>query len=381
MPLWKHCETDSDILLWRRYRRIIEVLQALLVTGLPFLFINGQSALRFDIAELKLYFFGSVIWISELYLILLGFLFSLLFITSITAIFGRVWCGWLCPQTVLLDLSESLSRLFGKLSGKTVQRFVLLPFSALVSLTILWYFVPPVKTMQLLFNDALITGFFLVQWAVIYAELAFLGRGFCTTVCPYAMMQNALFDKDTLVIEYDRSRDADCMKCHDCVKACPVGIDIKEGLQTDCIACAECIDACAAATAQRNMKPFPGYKGKLLRSKAFWLGGATLVVGGVLALMVYSRPEVTFLITRDPEQLPQGINRYSWSLYNNTGEPRELELSTEGKFVIIGETVLLLEPYSFKKGKVLVRSEGGKDEVVFRIEDDGLTIEKKTGFL
>lgn len=368
--------------MWRRFRRAAGLLQALLITGLPFLVINGQSALRFDIPQLKLYFFGSVIWIKELYLILFAVLFFLLFIISITAVFGRVWCGWLCPQTVLLDLSESLSRLFDELPRRWLQRIVLLPFSALVSLTILWYFVPPLKTMQLLFSDALITGFFLVQWVVIYAELAFLGRKFCTTICPYAMMQNALFDKDTLVIEYDKSRDADCMKCHDCVKACPVGIDIKEGLQTDCIACAECIDACAFVTAQRNMKPFPGYNGKLLRPKTLWLGGATLVVGGALALMVYSRPEVTFLITRDPEErLPQQINRYSWSLYNNTGEPRELELSTEGEFVIIGETVLLLEPYSFKKGKVLVRSEGGKDEVVFRIEDDGLTIEKKAGFL
>ena len=356
-------------------------MQALLITGLPFLVIDGQSALRLDIAELKLYFFGSVIWIKELYLILFVVLFFLLFIISITAVFGRIWCGWLCPQTVLLDLSESISRLFGGLPRRWLQRIVLLPFSALVSLTILWYFVPPVKTMQSLFSDALITGFFLVQWGVIYAELAFLGRKFCTTICPYAMLQNALFDESTLVIEYDRSREDECMKCHDCVKACPVGIDIKEGLKTDCIACAECIDACASVTAQRNMKPFPGYNGKLLRPKTFWLGGATLFVGGLLTLMVYSRPDVTFLVAREPEQLPEGINRYSWSLYNNTSEPRELELSTEGKFAIIGETVLLLEPYSFKRGKVLVRSEGGKDEVVFRIEDDGLTIEKKAGFL
>ena len=367
--------------MWRRFRRAAGLLQALLITGLPFLVINGQSALRFDIPQLKLYFFGSVIWIKELYLILFAVLFFLLFIMSITAVFGRVWCGWLCPQTVLLDLSESLSRLFDGLPRKWLQRIVLLPFSALVSLTILWYFVPPLKTMQLLFNDALITGFFLVQWVVIYAELAFLGRKFCTTICPYAMMQNALFDKDTLVIEYDKSRDADCMKCHDCVKACPFGIDIKEGLKTDCIACAECIDACAAVTAQRNMKPFPGYNGKLLRPKTLWLGGATVFAGIFLAVLVYSRPEVTFLITRDSEQLPQGINRYSWRLYNNSGSLKQFDLSVQGDFMIIGETVFLLEPFSFKKGKVLVRSEGGEDEVVFRIEGEAGVIEKKAGFL
>ncbi len=353
----------------------------MLITGLPFLVINGQSALRFDIPELKLYFFGSVIWIKELYLILLVILFFLLLITAVTAVFGRVWCGWLCPQTVLLDLTESIAKRLGKAQRKTVMRILLIPFSALVSLTLIWYFVSPVQTMLSIFSSVTITGFFLVQWTVIYAELAFLGRKYCSTICPYSMMQNALFDKDTLVIEYDSSRDNECMKCHDCVNACPVGIDIKEGLKTDCIACAECIDACAVVTEKRNMSPFPGYKGNVLRPKSFWLGGATVFAGILLAVMVYSRPEVTFLITRDSEQLPQGINRYSWSMYNNTGAPRELELSAEGEFVIIGETVLLLEPYSFKKGKVLVRSEGGKDEVVLRIEGDGLTIEKKVVFL
>ncbi len=367
--------------LWRRFRRAAGLLQALLITGLPFFVINGQSALRFDIPGLKLYFFGSVIWIKELYLILFAVLFFLLLITSITAVFGRVWCGWLCPQTVLLDLSEGIAKRFDGLSGKSVERIVLIPFSALVSLTILWYFVPPLQTLQMLFTSGTVTGFFLVQWAVIYAELAFMGRKFCTTVCPYAMMQNALFDEDTLVIEYDKSRDAECMKCHDCVKVCPVNIDIKEGLQTDCIACAECIDACTAVTEQGSMKPFPGYKGKPLRPKSFWLGGATLAAGVILAVMVYLRPDVTFLITRDPEQLPQGINRYSWSLYNNTGKLQSFELSVDGDFIIIGETALLLEPYSFKKGKVLVWSQGGEDVVVFTLEGDGLKIEKRAGFL
>ena len=367
--------------MWRKYRQAVEILQAIFVTGLPFLVINGQSALRFDIAELKLYFFGSVIWVNELYLVLFAILFFLLFITSVTAVFGRVWCGWLCPQTVLLDLSIRIARIFSGLPVKTVQRIVLLPFSAMVSLTVLWYFVPPLKTMQSLFSDAVITGFFLVQWGVIYAELVFMGRRFCTTICPYAMMQNALFDKNTLVIEYDRARESECMKCDDCVKACPVDIDIKEGLKTDCIACAECIDACAAVTEKRNMKPFPGYSGNILRPKSYWLGAATFLSGLILAIMVYARPEVSFLVSRDPERLPQGINRYSWTLYNNSGSSKQFDLSVQSGFLIIGETRLLVEPFSFKKGKVLIRSEGGKNEVLFKIKDDGLTIEQKAGFL
>ena len=367
--------------MWRTYRQAVETLQVLFVTGLPFLVINGQSALRFDIPELKLYFFGSVIWVKEFYLILSVILFFLLFITSVTAVFGRVWCGWLCPQTVLLDLSISIARIFNGMSVKTVQRIVLLPFSALVSLTILWYFVPPVKAVHSLFSNTVVTGFFLVQWVVIYTELVFLGRRFCTTICPYAMIQNALFDKDTLVIEYDKARESECMKCDDCVKVCPVGIDIKEGLKTDCIACAECIDACTAVTEKRNMKPFPRYRGNILRAKSYWLGVVTLLSGLTLAIIVYARPEVSFLVNRDPERLPQGINRYSWTLYNNGGSSKQFELSVQSGFLIIGETTLSVEPFSFKKGKVLIRSEGGKSEVVFRVENEKFFIEKKAGFL
>lgn len=87
------------------------------------------------------------------------------------------------------------------------------------------------------------------------------------------------------------------------------------------------------------------------------------------------------MISRDSGLQPQGINRYSWTLYNNSGNAEQFELSVKGEFVIIGETELLIEPFSFNKGKVLVRSEGGKDEVVFRIEGDKVILEKKAGFL
>ncbi len=212
--------------MWKKYRRTVQLLQALLITALPFIRINGQSALRFDIGELKLYFFGTVIWIREFYLLLAAILFMLLFITFITAVFGRIWCGWLCPQTVLLDLSESLAARFDLKNSKTVRNILLLPLSALVSVTMIWYFVPPEVVANSMFVSVPVTAFFIILWFLVYLELAFLGRKFCMSICPYAMMQNALFDKDTLVIEYDKSRDDTCMKCDSCVKVCPVGIDI-----------------------------------------------------------------------------------------------------------------------------------------------------------
>ncbi len=366
--------------MWKPYRRAIEILQAVTLTGLPFLVIKGQSALRFDIPTLKLYVFGSVIWIREFYLILGVVLFFLLFIAFVTVIFGRIWCGWFCPQTVLLDLSKSIAKLFGRKNQKIIHSLLLILLSALVSITMIWYFVPPAETLKTLFISSTITSFFLVLWIAIYLELAFLGRKFCTSICPYAMLQNALFDKDTLVIESDVSRDDTCMKCDECVRVCPVGIDIKNGLSSACIACAECIGACRVLSEQRGMPPFPNYKGLIIRPKTFWVGGATAAAGVALFLLLWSRPPVDFLVTRDNAPLPSGLNRYSYTIYNNGGNPLILKLSSPDNVALIGEHSLLLRPFSALHGLILVKSSRKLERVHFSISGGEISISRETGF-
>jgi cytochrome c oxidase accessory protein FixG len=367
--------------LWKKKRRAIEILQAIILTGLPFLEINGQSALRFDIPTLKLYVFGSVIWIREFYLILGVTLFFLLLIAFVTIIFGRIWCGWLCPQTVLLDLSQSIGNLFGKKQQKTIQTLLLIPLSALVAITMIWYFMPPAETLNTLFVSTTLTSFFLALWITVYLELAFLGRGFCTSICPYAMLQNALFDKDTLVIEYDVSRDNTCMKCDECVRVCPVGIDIKKGLSSACIACAECIDACRVLSEKRGMPPFPNYKGRIIRPKTFWLGGATAVAGITLSVLLWSRPPVDFLLTRDNAPLPSGLNRYSYTIYNNSGNPLSLELSSPDNVTLIGEHSLLLQPFSALHGRILIKSARKLEQLHLNISGGGISLNRESIFL
>ncbi len=368
-------------IVWKNYRRTVEILQAILLTGLPFLRINGESAFRFDIRELNLYFFGTIIRIDELYLILAAILFLLLLITLVTMIFGRVWCGWFCPQTVLLDLTEEFSGLFGRNNRKFTQKIVLLPVSALISITMIWYFVPPAGALAALSSSPVITGFFFVLWVLVYLELAFLGRRFCTSVCPYSMMQNALFDSKTLVIEYDQSRDATCMKCDDCVRACPVGIDIKKGLSSSCIACAECIDACYVKSSRRNLPPFPNYKGSIARAKTFWMGGLTAAAALVLVLLISMRPPVSFVLNRIQEPLPTGLNRYAYTILNNTGKSLELRLSAPDKVTIIGERTIMVKPYGAVKNRVLIKSTEGHDRVRLTIEGKGISIGKEAGFL
>ena len=362
--------------MWKKKRRAVEILQALLLTGLPFFSLNGQSAFRFDIPALKLYFFGSAIWIREFYLILAVTLFFILLITFVTAIFGRIWCGWLCPQTVLLDLSQSVSGL----AGKKLQSIILIPLSALVSFTMICYFVPPAETIKSLFVSTTITAFFIVLWTLVYLELVFLGRRFCTSVCPYAMLQNALFDKDTLVIEYDVSRDATCMRCDACVQVCPVGIDIKKGLNSACIACTECIDACRPLSEKRGMPPFPNYKGRVVRQKTYWLGGTTAIAALTLILLIWNRPAVDFLVTRDNAPLPSGLNRYSYTIYNNSGKLLLLALSSPDPVTLLGEHALLLQPFSAIHGRILVKSSHKLEHLRLMISGDGISINRGTGF-
>ena len=367
--------------MWRKKRRVVEILQAVIVTGLPFVAINGESALRFDITTLKLHVFGSVIWMREFYLILAVALFFLLFTGFVTITLGRVWCGWFCPQTVLLDLSESIATKAGKQHRTFWQKLILIPLSALVSVTLIWYFVPPAETLRALFVAPTITAFFLVLWLLLYLELAFLGRGFCISICPYAMLQNLMFDKDTLVIEYDVSRDATCMKCDACIKVCPVGIDIKKGLSSACIACAECIDACRSMTAKRGMLPFPNYRGRVLRPKTFWLGGATAISAIALVLLIWSRPAVDFLVIRDNAALPPGLNRYSFLIHNNGGKKLALELTSSDQVTLIGEHKLSLQPFSAIHGSILVKSNGKLEHLHLRISGEGISINRETGFL
>ncbi len=369
--------------MWRKYRRIAEVLQAFVVVGLPFLKIDGRSALRFDISELKLYLFGSVIWIKEFYLFLLLVILFLLLIAYVTTIYGRIWCGWLCPQTVLLDFSSDISRLFrvNPYRRELIQKVVLLPLSALVSLTLIWYFVPPEETIKRLFVSKTITWFFLVQWAVIYAELAFLGRRFCTSICPYSMLQSGLFDRDTLVISFKERTDEHCMGCDKCVRVCPVGIDIKKGLRRECIACAECIDACISMTEKRGIKPFIGYTGRPWRLKNLILALVVSVFTIVFLIVFYLRPEVEFVISRDPVAPVKEVNSYSYSIYNNTSKEYIFRLTVNEDFVIIGNNTVRLEPFGSVRGKVMVRRIKDSQMVRFTLSSKGLKIQREAGFL
>jgi polyferredoxin len=326
------------------YRRALSALLLAVYVLLPFLKVNGESALRFDIPDLILYFFGTNLWIDEFIVLLAVLLFLTFLFIWVTLIFGRVWCEWLCPQSLLVEVSTLLFH-----SRALVYMFTLL-VSVLVGAASLWYFVPPLEFIDRLISLELgrVEGW---TWGVLtvflWLDTIVFGRIFCSTVCPYAKIQSVMFDSNTMAIAYDASRDDECMDCEACIKVCPVGIDLREGPNSRCFSCSMCRDACAERLAKKERQGlilhFFGSSGeppRLLRAVSLWLG--LLVVATFLFLVLVSlnrkdmdivvlpNHDFTTKITRDGGM----ITFYYLSLSNRSDEEIALELSTVGALVL-----------------------------------------------
>ncbi len=366
--------------MWKSKRRAAAFFQAV-VLFLPFLQVDGESALRFDIPGLKLLFFGQILRIGEFHLVLLGTLAILLLSLAVTVVFGRIWCGWICPQTVLTELASWAASLLPRHrrgAGRTVLLFLL---SGLVSFSLLAYFVPPAEAARSLFRSRILTGFFLAQWAIIFPMLAFLGPTFCRTVCPYSMLQNILFDGKTLTVAFDRSRSEECPRCELCRNTCPVGIDIREGLQRECIACAECIDACRAFTARKGIAPFVAYSGRIVRPKAALWGGATMAAGLAFLFLLHQKPAVTLGVQWEAKIPGASANSYRYAIQNDLGRPILLALRLDGAGRIYGDRDIRVGPHARETGKVIVREEGKMGGTITLVaEGNGIALRGKAGF-
>ncbi len=256
--------------------------------GAAWLQWNGRQALLFDIVHRKFYIFGLVFWPQDIIYLTVLLIISALSLFLFTAVAGRLWCGYACPQTVYTEIFLWVER---KIEGDRNARIALdkQPLNgrkfglkaakhgawALIALwtgfTFVGYFTPirdlwyeVAAALHLTENPAVGLGPWETFWMLFYAFATYGNAGWmreqvCTYMCPYARFQSAMFDKDTMIITYDRERGeprgkatakgraegaGDCVDCSICVQVCPTGIDIRNGLQYQCIGCAACIDGC-----------------------------------------------------------------------------------------------------------------------------------------
>jgi len=307
-------------------RRFVALALLGLAGSLPWIHVRGAPALFLDIGARRLFAFGATFNAQDgalLFLLVSGLGFSLVLVTTL---FGRLWCGWTCPQTVLMDTifrplerwieGSREARLRREAGPWTASRVVRLAVKhALFALAaialahgVLAYFVTAPGVFAMVARAPLrhLEAF---TWTtaiavIIYADLALFREQLCLGVCPYGRLQGVLIDDDTITVGYDAERgeprgkaghvEGDCLDCHRCVVVCPTGIDIRNGSQLDCVACAACVDACddVMARAHRtrglirydSVAGFAGKKRRFARPRVILYLGL-LLVGALVALI------------------------------------------------------------------------------------------------
>jgi cytochrome c oxidase accessory protein FixG len=344
--------------------------------------IAPDQAVLIDIPNSRGYFFFIEMWPEETYYLAAILIFAAVALFFITSLFGRIWCGYSCPQTVWTDLFVKVERLFQgdrndriKLDRKTFsiqnicRKFATHFVWILISLITGFGFVAYFNNAPILLKNLLDlnVGWSVSGWILGIASATYIMAGFareqvCNFMCPYARFQSAMFDQDTLIVSYDKNRGEErgkhkqgesfekrghCIDCKQCVVVCPQDIDIRNGLQMECIACGLCVDACDNVMQKIGLpKGLIRYdtennlekkiKFRILRPKTFYYGLILLTIGGfiVFNLSVKLPLKIDILHDRNPifVMLSNGnvSNGYIIKISNKTFENKSYNLKISG---------------------------------------------------
>ncbi|MBE2204151.1 MAG: cytochrome c oxidase accessory protein CcoG [Chthoniobacterales bacterium] len=269
------------------WRRIAAGFLIAVYVFLPFIKINGAPAVFLDLMHGKIHLFGITFLFQDMWLLFFLITGVGFFLFLVTAVLGRIWCGWACPETVFLDqVFRQVERLIdgdatnrrkldaapwtpGKLVRRTLKHGIYFLLSALIAHVFLSYFVSMPTLYGMIHRSPLenwsVFLFVLSLTGVLYFNFAWFREQFCIVMCPYGRLQSILIDDNSVVVGYDERRGeprgklgtttGDCVDCLRCVQVCPTGIDIRQGLQLECISCAACVDACDEVMAKLGRPP------------------------------------------------------------------------------------------------------------------------------
>lgn len=413
--------------------RVMAVIALLgLFYGLPWVHWDGHQAVLFDLPARKFYIFGLTFFPQDFFLLTWLLIIAALSLFFFTALAGRLWCGYACPQTVWTEIFVWMERWtegtrqqrmkldaapwgVRKTARKTAKQILWITFSLFTGYTFVGYFTAiHVLSAQLL--TATLGGWELF-WVVFYGFATYGNAGYmreqvCKYMCPYARFQGAMFDKHTMIITYDaqrgdprgsRSRTADprakglgdCTDCTLCVQVCPTGIDIRNGLQLECIACAACIDACDNVMDRMNYPrglirysteaAMQGQPAKILRARTIAYASLLLALILGFGIAVANRTLVELDVLRDRNALYREIegaqieNVYTVRLINKDTRAHVMQLALRDfpQATVDSE----VEIYPVGAGQVLstavrIRApaasvSGGRDVEIVATADDG----------
>lgn len=365
----------------------------LIFVTLPFIHVNGRPLFMFNIPQAKFILFGKVFWPQDFFIFGIIMITFVVFIVLFTSAFGRLFCGWVCPQTIFMEMlfrkleyaiegSAAKQKILAagpwtseKIARKVTKHVVFYLLAFVIANFFLAYIIGVKDLWAMMHHPADNVGniaALMVFSAVFYAVYAFFREQACTVVCPYGRLQGVLLDKNSMIVAYDYKRGeerkkinkkeertaGDCIDCHQCVNVCPTGIDIRNGTQMECVGCTACIDACD------HMMESVGFKKGLIRyasengianheklhytRRMKMYTGLLIVLLGLLTTLLLSQKDVKATVMRTPGLLFQEkgtdsvSNLYNIKIVNKTMSdiPLTVKLESEdGTVQLIGNTI------------------------------------------
>jgi cytochrome c oxidase accessory protein FixG len=429
--------------VYQKIRRQLGWLLMIAFLAIPFIQYNGEQAVLFDVVKQEFRIFAVTFWPQD-FILLAGIgmvsAFSLFFITTWL---GRVWCGYVCPQTIWtlayiwvehrVEGTRNKRRALekspwnaNKIKKRVLKHSIWLVMSWLTATTFVSYFVPvsTLYSQMFLFEWSWPVTFWVVFFAICtHGNAGWFREQFCTLFCPYARFQSVMFDSKTLIVAYDEKRGegrgarkrsddpkalglGDCVDCNLCVEVCPAGIDIRNGLQYECISCALCIDACDQTMDKFNYpkglisytseEKLAGKSPKAFTLKLASYASLSLIFIVLLGFWINSRVPLEANIIRDRTALYrvnfEGVveNTYTLKILNKTQQPLHFDIKTENltdvelslpKNILIGAGVMQEIPITLAiDGFELKKKITHFDFIVQAVEQPDVVVQKSTVF-